>query len=259
MTVARGERHRPGHGRPARQHGGELRLQLHDRRRARLRRPGRDEDPRRPGQRAREPDRRHRRHDRGRRRRRLPGAPAEFGGFYLQEEAADADANPATSEGIFVFSTASAPTSRPGDLVRVRGTVAEFNGADRDRHGRTRARSARPATAPAADAGPAAGRERRRLRALRGHARQLQPDADRHRGLQPRPLRRGRLSGAGRLYTADRDHDAGRRRDRAGRSTTAAGSSSTTATTSRTSTRRATRRAASRRRTRSASATRCRG
>jgi len=47
----------------------------------------------------------------------------QFGGFYVEEEAADADANPATSEGIFVFS--SSPVST-GDVVRVRGTVTEF-------------------------------------------------------------------------------------------------------------------------------------
>jgi predicted extracellular nuclease len=45
-------------------------------------------------------------------------------GFFVQEEDGDADTNPQTSEGLFV----SAPGSQdvaPGDLVRVRGTVAE--------------------------------------------------------------------------------------------------------------------------------------
>jgi uncharacterized protein len=50
----------------------------------------------------------------------------QFSGFYLQEEDADADANAATSEGIFVFNT-SFPVG-VGDLVRVRGTAGEFNG-----------------------------------------------------------------------------------------------------------------------------------
>ncbi len=50
----------------------------------------------------------------------------QFSGFYVQEEDADADGDPATSEGIFVFST-SFPVDA-GDLVRVRGTVTEFNG-----------------------------------------------------------------------------------------------------------------------------------
>jgi hypothetical protein len=44
-------------------------------------------------------------------------------GFYLQDPNPDADV--ATSEGIFVF-TSSAPTVNVGDLVSVGGTVAEF-------------------------------------------------------------------------------------------------------------------------------------
>lgn len=43
-------------------------------------------------------------------------------GFYMQEEDTDADANPATAEGIFVVSAA---TVAPGDKVRVEGTVSE--------------------------------------------------------------------------------------------------------------------------------------
>ena len=44
-------------------------------------------------------------------------------GFYLQD--ADPDADPATSEGIFVF-TSSAPAVSVGDSVLVDGTVTEF-------------------------------------------------------------------------------------------------------------------------------------
>lgn len=44
-------------------------------------------------------------------------------GFYLQSDAPDA--NPLTSEGLFVF-TNSAPTVRPGNAVAVRGRVREF-------------------------------------------------------------------------------------------------------------------------------------
>ena len=44
-------------------------------------------------------------------------------GFYMQDPSADAD--PATSEGIFVF-TSSTPTVSVGDAVSVRGTVQEF-------------------------------------------------------------------------------------------------------------------------------------
>ena len=50
----------------------------------------------------------------------------QFNGFYVQEEDADADANPLTSEGIFVFNT-SFPVA-VGDTVRVRGNVARVPG-----------------------------------------------------------------------------------------------------------------------------------
>lgn len=53
-------------------------------------------------------------------------AAGSLGGFYIQEEDADADADPATSEGIFAFNIAAAVS--PGDRVRVSGTVVEFNG-----------------------------------------------------------------------------------------------------------------------------------
>jgi predicted extracellular nuclease len=52
----------------------------------------------------------------------------EFGGFYLQEETADADTDALTSEGIFVFDNGFGVDVRPGDLVRVRGRVTEFSG-----------------------------------------------------------------------------------------------------------------------------------
>lgn len=51
----------------------------------------------------------------------------QLGGFNLQEEPSDRDADPATSEGIFVFAP-SAPDVAVGDVVRVTGTVDEFNG-----------------------------------------------------------------------------------------------------------------------------------
>ena len=53
--------------------------------------------------------------------------PSQFGGFFVQEEDADADADPATSEGIFVFNS-SFPVS-VGDKVRVKGSVTEFGAA----------------------------------------------------------------------------------------------------------------------------------
>ena len=49
--------------------------------------------------------------------------PSEFGGFYLQEEDAHADGDPATSEGIFVFDNGFGVDVAPGDVVRVRGTA----------------------------------------------------------------------------------------------------------------------------------------
>jgi uncharacterized protein len=50
-------------------------------------------------------------------------------GFHIQEEDADADADPLTSEGIFVFDGSSPATDVAlGDLVSVTGQVAEFNG-----------------------------------------------------------------------------------------------------------------------------------
>ena len=48
-------------------------------------------------------------------------------GFYVQEEPADQDANPLTSEGLFVFLGADPdPSLAVGDEVRVTGTVGEF-------------------------------------------------------------------------------------------------------------------------------------
>ncbi len=54
-------------------------------------------------------------------------ASGQFSGYHVQEENADADGDPATSEGIFVFNT-SFPVN-VGDKVRVRGTITEFGSA----------------------------------------------------------------------------------------------------------------------------------
>lgn len=51
--------------------------------------------------------------------------PAALNGFFVQEEDGDVDADPATSEGIFVFDPLNAIDVAVGDLVRVRGVVAE--------------------------------------------------------------------------------------------------------------------------------------
>jgi uncharacterized protein len=47
-------------------------------------------------------------------------------GFVVQEEDADNDADPATSEGIFVFQGSSGVAVAAGDVVHVNGTVVEF-------------------------------------------------------------------------------------------------------------------------------------
>jgi uncharacterized protein len=48
-------------------------------------------------------------------------------GFFVQEEDAEADADPATSEGVFVFTSSTPPAATVmGALVQVDGTVAEF-------------------------------------------------------------------------------------------------------------------------------------
>jgi uncharacterized repeat protein (TIGR01451 family) len=49
-------------------------------------------------------------------------------GFFLQEEDADADADPNTSEGIFVFCSSCPTPVAEGQRVKAIGTVSEFNG-----------------------------------------------------------------------------------------------------------------------------------
>lgn len=50
----------------------------------------------------------------------------ELRGFYVQEEDAETDADPLTSEGLFVFDSGFPVDVTAGDAVRVRGTVTEF-------------------------------------------------------------------------------------------------------------------------------------
>ena len=47
-------------------------------------------------------------------------------GFFIQEEDADADSDPSTSEGIFVFCGTCPVPVKVGDLVRVTGAASEF-------------------------------------------------------------------------------------------------------------------------------------
>jgi uncharacterized repeat protein (TIGR01451 family) len=50
---------------------------------------------------------------------------SELDGFYIQEEDADADADPLTSEGLFVYDPGGTDVN-VGDVVRVRGSIAEY-------------------------------------------------------------------------------------------------------------------------------------
>ena len=52
---------------------------------------------------------------------------SELEGFFLQEEDADADADPATSEGIFVYDPTLVLDVNVGQVVRLEGKVAEYN------------------------------------------------------------------------------------------------------------------------------------
>ena len=59
------------------------------------------------------------------------GDDADLGGFFVQEEEADADGDPATSEGLFVFTgnaSVTVPDVAVGDVVTVTGTAGEFSG-----------------------------------------------------------------------------------------------------------------------------------
>jgi len=49
-------------------------------------------------------------------------------GFFLQEEDAQQDSDPKTSEGLFVYQGRSTVAVAPGDLVRVSGKIVEFDG-----------------------------------------------------------------------------------------------------------------------------------
>ena len=123
----------------------------------------------------------------------------QFSGYYLQEEDSDVDANPATSEGIFVFS------SRRGEHGRHRprhGTCQRVQRPDRadaglrrcqrPRHQRGASVTPTVVSLPVADVSD--------LERYEGMRADPPADADRHGALQLGALRRGALSGAGRLY-----------------------------------------------------------
>ena len=52
----------------------------------------------------------------------------KLGGFFIEEEAADQDADPSTSEGLFVYDGSAGVSLAVGDRVRVTGTVQEYYG-----------------------------------------------------------------------------------------------------------------------------------
>jgi predicted extracellular nuclease len=54
------------------------------------------------------------------------GDATDLAGFYVQEEDIQADGNPLTSEGIFVFDLGSSVNVQAGDVVRVLGNANEF-------------------------------------------------------------------------------------------------------------------------------------
>lgn len=56
------------------------------------------------------------------------GTGVGLGGFFVQEEDADADADPMTSEGIWVFDNASGTAVAEGDKVSITGIVEESDG-----------------------------------------------------------------------------------------------------------------------------------
>lgn len=51
-----------------------------------------------------------------------------FKGFFVQEEDGDADGNPATSEGLFVYCPSCSSAIAVGDRLRLRGSISEYNG-----------------------------------------------------------------------------------------------------------------------------------
>ena len=114
-------------------------------------------------------------------------AAGEFGGFYVQEQDSDVDADPATSEGIFVFSTLDErlrrrrrPRARHRDRVRhATSSLTELTSV-------SSVSICSTGNTVTADDGDAARGRDERLRALRGDARALLADADRERDVHAR-------------------------------------------------------------------------
>ena len=120
------------------------------------------------------------------------GTNGDLNGFHLQEEDADADGDPLTSEGIFVFDGSNpAVDVNIGDRVRVVGSVSEFfNRTEITATGVLICDSGNPAPTPASLALPVT--DSRRFRAIGGHVGHVPARSRDLRVLQLRPLRRDR-------------------------------------------------------------------
>ena len=141
-----------------------------------------------------------------------PGANG-FQGFHVQEEDVDADGDPATSEGLFIFEPNGGATYAVGDQVRVRGRVTEFTTTGVTLTELTNLNNlevVRDWSRHHPERRDDAVHVHDRSGALRGHARHDRPGPDGHRDLHPRSLRRGRRSRSGRPS----DHPDRRRRAR---------------------------------------------
>ena len=58
----------------------------------------------------------------------VTGVFANLSGFFIQEQSADNDADPTTSEGLFIYNDKNTITPIPGDVVRVIGNISERYG-----------------------------------------------------------------------------------------------------------------------------------
>ncbi len=134
-------------------------------------------------------------------------------GFFLQEEDADADADPTTSEGIYVFCGSNCPGDlAAGDRFRVSGEVREFfsmtqiNATGGGSVELLESGAALPTAAVVELPGGRLDRGPRHLRAHRGHADNDLDHAGGERVLQPGSVRRDHPDrrGAGLPVHADR-------------------------------------------------------
>ena len=115
--------------------------------------------------------------------------PNQFNGYFVQEELADQDTNPLTSEGIFVFAGASGLDVSAGDVVRVRGTAGEFGGMTQISGSPTALVCSAGAIPPAAIEVALPVPSSTFLERYEGMLVDFMPDAHGDGGVHPRPLR----------------------------------------------------------------------